>query len=1083
MFKTRASTSRVALYAVLAVLLEGNLWAQEAETPRPEHPRPDFQREKWLNLNGLWLFRSDEGELGLEESWFSESLDDESIRSLYESIQVPFPWQSKLSLQKISQTESAWYRRSFEVPTDWHGERVFVVFGAIDHWAELWLNGQRLGEHAGGYKPFEFELTSGLRHGKSNDLTLRVLDEQSPSVPSGLQTLGFTPSSGIWQTVYLEARPVTRIISIQFRYLGDGAVGFHGQIAHDDEPGDARVKIDFADPIPDLDFGTRLSRGTNEFDNEFTIPNPELWSPDEPRLYECTVSVSCNEKQDRVSTYFGLRTVDAGGDSGYVRLNGAPLHLRGIVLGGYHPDGLFTYPNVEDIDRDVEAARSFGFNTVRVRSKIEDPRFYHACDRLGCLVIQDLPSFEALNAESRKLSEETLRAAVERDFNHPSIIARVLFQDSRGLAENGYDEQAVEWVRSFVKLTKKLEARPCLVIDNIGPYRDQVESDVAVWTLSETDPVRAADIIARRNSAQNADLFLEGAGPDTAPKILGEFRAVHAGAGDRDVSTGFHGLLNTLRLHDSSAGFFYGALYDTEWDHAGLLNYDRTPKDFSGCVVSSTASGLASLLGDVFLGLDGPPLLQTKAGSSVDLSLFVRSVPGFSKPVSSGVVLLEVEGVGEDGRTKTFPQEEVLVSWKNPGLTRLNPVSLRVPDASLVGRVTARLVSSPSENGKPPGFLIAENVFPIICRAKETKPRVSFRQDDQHGARVFLSFSPQDFAAVDPAPVADRQPDLLRFAEVGYVEYRLRIPDSISLDAIESVSFEAEMSAAGDDRLLDWPEVRRLSDQPQSDEKETPSEVRVRFNGRETESTRLSRAPNDIRGSLSRAAEYPHSIYGEFQHFTLKSPKLGARDLDVRIEVVHGAGLSLFGSSMGRFPLDPRVVLHMPDSWSMPEGLEESKIIRERLGDRARILVATANRQAVNWSYTLSRPIKNWTGLEYDDAAWPTGPAAFGDSVHESENVRTAWEAPAIWLRHRFQVAPSDLEKRLYLRLKHREDVEVYLNGEPIFRAYGSRQEYANLLISEDTYVSLRDGENVLAVQCRYAQGLPFVDVGLMVEN
>ena len=147
MFKTRASTSRVALYAVLAVLLEGNLWAQEAETPRPEHPRPDFQREKWLNLNGLWLFRTDEGELGLEEAWFSESLDDENILSLYESIQVPFPWQSKLSLQKISQTESAWYRRSFEIPTDWHGERVFVVFGAIDHWAELWLNGQRLGEH------------------------------------------------------------------------------------------------------------------------------------------------------------------------------------------------------------------------------------------------------------------------------------------------------------------------------------------------------------------------------------------------------------------------------------------------------------------------------------------------------------------------------------------------------------------------------------------------------------------------------------------------------------------------------------------------------------------------------------------------------------------------------------------------------------------------------------------------------------------------------------------------------------------------------------------------------------------------
>ncbi|MEN6334708.1 MAG: sugar-binding domain-containing protein, partial [Phycisphaerales bacterium] len=196
---------RVLKTAAVALLLLS--YAASAQIPLPEHPRPDFQRAQWLNLNGAWEFRFDKDNAGLDQNWAAGKAEFPL------SITVPFPCGSKLSGVK-SEADIAWYRRTIRVPADWKDQRVFVVVGACDWLTTGWLDGQMVGSFQGGYTPFEFELTPNVKWGQDQQLVLRVDDTPHPFKLEGKQ--GYGPAKGIWQTIYLEARPKVALETVHF---------------------------------------------------------------------------------------------------------------------------------------------------------------------------------------------------------------------------------------------------------------------------------------------------------------------------------------------------------------------------------------------------------------------------------------------------------------------------------------------------------------------------------------------------------------------------------------------------------------------------------------------------------------------------------------------------------------------------------------------------------------------------------------------------------------------------------------------------------------------------------------------------
>ncbi|MCH2375976.1 MAG: hypothetical protein MK538_17460, partial [Planctomycetes bacterium] len=700
-----------------------------------------------------------------------------------------------------------------------------------------------------------------------------------------------------------------------------------------------------------------------------------------------------------------------------------------------------------------------------MRSKIEDPRFYYWCDRLGCLAIQDLPSFESFGPRSMELAETTLREVIDRDFNHPSIIARVLFQEGRGIAMGGYDATRVEWVRSVVKLARELDGTR-LVVDNIGRAPDHVDTDVAFWTLDTVDYDRAKEVIERRKDQPVGALFRSGTARETVPRMIGEFRAVQAGGGDRDASAAFFDLLGAVsHAAEFTAGFFYGALTDTEWDHAGLLNFDRTPKDF-GRSIEGVAGPFVGVADDLRRLVDSTP------GGTSGFTVHFQHLPQEGGTGKITGYSYSLDGIDYRGNiVQSNPVTTTSSRTIGPGVTHRASVDL--PDKPFAGMLHFAVTKElPDSSGSIS--------IPVILRHTNPPPRVSVFDD---GKILALHFEPREFASIDPPPVADRHSGLMRFKGAGYVEYRLRLPDSIPLEKIAAVGFEAELAAAGDDRLLDWPVVRRRTDQPQTDSVETPSRVVVSVANETAAPLGLKKAPNDIRGVLSRSSGYPHAIYGDVHRVWIDDPKLQRRDIDVRLEVTSGAGLALFGRDMGRSLVAPALLLKLDSALDPVPDFAQTRTIRERLGDRSHVLVSTAEKDEVEWHYTLQRPLENWTSVDFDDGAWLKGPSAFGDSVDANDNVRTAWETPGIWLRRRFDATESDVDGQLYVRLRHQEDVDVFLNGTRILRSLGSRARYETVMLPEDLFVSLDVGENVLAVNCRNGLGTPFLDAGLLVDQ
>ncbi len=438
-------------------------WSQEVKPGcvLPEYPRPQMVRGGWQNLNGLWEYA-----ITGKTAWAPQEYAGR--------IMVPFAVESALSgvMKRVGAEERLWYRRTFEVASGWRGKRVLLHFGAVDWATTVYVNGFEVGVHRGGYDAFSFDITEALREEGEQELVVGVWDPtdvgrqargKQVAEPKGIW---YTPTTGIWQTVWLEAVSPAYIEKLW--------------ITPDVDAGAVRVKVDTqgtgAGDVVEVTVsagGQKVVGRSAAVGEELVLGLGEvrLWWPEKPFLYDMEVTLKhSGVSTDAVGSYFGMRKVEAGpGPDGVTRLllNGEAVFQVGPLDQGFWPDGLYTAPTDEALRYDIEMTKRLGFNMARKHVKVEPARWYYWCDKLGLLVWQDMPNggHGRTSAEEKQFERE-LAALVHGFYNHPSIIMWVVFNETWGQYDT---ERLTAWVK---------QADPMRLVNNVSGWTDKGVGDV-----------------------------------------------------------------------------------------------------------------------------------------------------------------------------------------------------------------------------------------------------------------------------------------------------------------------------------------------------------------------------------------------------------------------------------------------------------------------------------------------------------------------------------------------------------------------------------------------------------------------------
>ena len=641
----------------------------EADLPKAEHPRPDFHRDRWLSLNGRWDFAfEDISLLRRERAGKSlESVPGEPPREFDYSIVVPFCHQSELArLRRKSDgrtiggdprsCEVLWYRRGFTVPEEWKSRRILLHFEAVDYQAGVWLNGQFLRSHRGGHVPFTVDLgidfdvlhRAAAESARSGDLELivRAYDPLNPAIPRGKQAwespdaCWYSPCSGIWQSVWLEAVPEISIRQHEVRCRLDGYTAGDREDRADSRPDNRKrsaslnILLETSAPAPFHGIegeeyrvearirkdetpivSARAQLGYPQSQLTLSIPEPELWSPEHPALYDVDYRIydARGECIDEVHAYLGIRSL-ALSPKGLI-LNGRPYFQRLVLDQGFWPDGRYTAPSDADLRRDIELAKAAGFNGCRKHMKVEEARFLYWADKLGFLVWGEFPAPYVFNAEAQRNFLLEWPRAIERDRIHPSIAAWVPYNESWGIGRVGRDHEQQDWARSVYELTRRLDPeRP--IIDNDGwehvvsdiytyhTYANRGEELAAAYTdavhrsRSEIpEEMRREEDWGGRARGLPLPIMADGIKRPDMPVLISEFGGIGYKPENKKRDTrgdawGYNGvpetapefkarfeeIMKALYACPELCGFCYTQLTDVDQEINGILTFNREPK-------------------------------------------------------------------------------------------------------------------------------------------------------------------------------------------------------------------------------------------------------------------------------------------------------------------------------------------------------------------------------------------------------------------------------------------------------------------------------------------------------------------------
>ncbi len=664
-----------------------------------------------ISLDGAWDFQLS-----------NDDVVDVSEVKTWRKARVPVPWQAQFDdLRNTSGT--AWYRTTFQLePAQLAGSSetcAVLGFGAVDYHATVWLNGQKVGEHEGGYLPFELDVTAQAKAG-DNHVVVRVVDATDDrsrypeypfsEVPHGKQSW-YGPLGGIWQSVWLEVRhrqhirhlslqtrPEMRSVRVAATLSDPGAMGQVVAVTVQDAAGQV------------VGVGTLKNGEPGDIDLD---QGPNLWSPESPILYQVVARLEVNGVSTHtVSKSCGFRTVEAR--DGRIYLNGKPIYLRGALDQAYYPETIYTPGSLEALEAQAQAAKDLGLNCLRTHIKVEDPRYYDVADRLGLLIWTEIPNWALLTEKSAERGRQTLEGMLARDGHHPSIIAWTLINENWG-TDLTHNAEHRAWLNRFYHEAKRLDPTR-LIIDNsacIGNAHVAGDLEDFHWYTAIPDHARAWDswvdeFSRRADWAWYPDYLHERRAG--LPLIVSEFGnwglpdpesiqekgkdpwwfetgfewdgssvyphnvykrfeasglsrlfptysdfALHS---QEHMARSLHFELTSMRARDSVAGYIVTEFTDVHWECNGLLTMQRQPKHL-----------LAPLFVD--LNQDDVVLLQPSSWSGAPGGEIVVRVN--RKDITGSRTDGEIRWqLGEQTGTVAAGQETLVVTLREPGLADLH---------------------------------------------------------------------------------------------------------------------------------------------------------------------------------------------------------------------------------------------------------------------------------------------------------------------------------------------------------------------------------------------------------------------------
>ena len=564
--------------------------ANAVDIPRPEYPRPQFERTDWVNLNGQWTFEMDFGSSGEQRGWTN-------TKGLSKKITVPFCPESELS--GIGYTDfipCVWYQRNINIPAEWNGKKILLHFGAADYETKVYVDGKMVGEHKGAGSSFNFDITAYVKAGQQANLVVRVYDNLRGGMqPGGKQCTAlysagcsYTRVTGIWQTVWMEAvneqalKNVFAIPDIDQQQLVVRPEFYN-------EGNNNTLTVEVKDGKKTV--AKRTSQASNQSTIVLPIKNAHLWSPEDPYLYDVkyTVKNAQGEVIDEVSSYMGMRKVHISG--GYFYLNNKPYFQRLVLDQGYYPDGIWTAPSDEALRQDIEMSKAVGFNGARLHQKVFEERYYYWADKLGYLTWGEEASW-VLNINNELAVRNFLTEWAEivvRDRNHPSLVTWTPLNETWNATPGVY----VRFVNDLYDLTKAIDpTRPI----NDASGDSHVKTDI--WSVH--DYTREPDkLIANHTIKAGVEPYRNMKGKDFLsnyagqPYMVDEFgglpwipkeeRANSWGYGANiDTVEEFYSILekeiDALKACKHVVGFCYTQITDVEQEKNGIYYYNRKPK-------------------------------------------------------------------------------------------------------------------------------------------------------------------------------------------------------------------------------------------------------------------------------------------------------------------------------------------------------------------------------------------------------------------------------------------------------------------------------------------------------------------------